>query len=219
MVSNFIQGYAKCIPLFILITFLSFPSLVWSSGENTGQITIVKGEATCTRPGVAVARKLAAGSVIQVADTLETDSDSRLQLLLSDDSVINMSGGTVLRISQYSFDPAKSRRTAVVSIKKGTARFILHEQRKDNSRFRIETGQALIDVSIADMLVEVAGQQTKIVTFSGSVVARNNYKLAIGYARVGENSYSIVRDKTPPSIPVLISPQQRRRYIKDVDLF
>lgn len=215
MISILFPGGAKSIPLFILIALLIFPHITWASGESTGTVTRVQGDVLCTRPGVAGFFKLKAGSVVQVADTLETGDDSRLQLLLSDDSVINMSAATVLRISQFSYDRGKNRRTAVVSIKKGTARFILHDERKDGSGFRIETGQALMQASIADVVVEVAAQQTGIFTLSGNVGVRNSSKLVIGYVQVGENSSSIVREKTPPSATALIPPQQRRRYIRD----
>ena len=209
------KGGIKFIPLFILIVLLTFPPITWSSDKNIGTVVRAQGDVHCTRPGVAGFLKLKVGSVVQVADTLETGRDSRLQLLLSDNSVINMSAATVLRISQYSFDREKSRRTAVVLIKKGTARFILHEARKDGSALRIETGQAMIQASIADMVVEVGGQQTGIFTLSGNVGARNISNLVIGNVRIGENYCSMIREKAPPSVPTLLSPQQRRSYIRD----
>lgn len=116
---------------------------------------------------------------------------------------------------KYSFDREKSRRTAVVLIKKGTNRFILHEARKNGSALRIETGQAMIQASIADMVVEVGGQQTGIFTLSGNVGARNSSNLVIGKVRIGENYCSMIREKAPPSVPTLLSPQQRRSYIRD----
>ncbi|MFA7062331.1 MAG: FecR family protein [Pedobacter sp.] len=179
----------------------------------------VQGDVLCTRPGVAGSIKLKAGSFVRVADTLESGKESRLQMLLSDNSVINMSAGTVLRINQYSFERGKSRRTAVVSIKKGKARFILHEARKDGSLFRIETGNALIQTSTADLVVEVGGQQTGICTLSGNVGAHNSSNLVIGNVRLSENTCSIIREKAPPSAPSLLSPQQRRSYIRDGYLF
>lgn len=213
------QRRATAPVLSFLVAWLCFSPPAWSWGESVARVTRVRGEVLCSRPGMGGARRLTTGSPVQVADTLESGANSRLQLLLNDDSVISISPGAVVRISQFSFDRGNNRRSAVVTIIRGAVRFIVQGEHRDGSSFRIQAGQTLVQTAQADLVVEAAGKQTVICVLSGSAGVRNSSNLVIGNVRVGENSCSLVGEKSPPTNPTPISAQQRGRYIRDARTF
>ena len=188
-------------------------------GEHAGKISAAMGEIVCRRPGVAGVRTLKNGDTVQVADLLEVGKNGRMQILLSDETVIAAMPGSILRISQYSFERDKSRMSAVVSLKQGTARFILYRERKGGASLKIETEQALIQTSRADAVVVASGPETELFVLAGSASVRNSSNLLVGNVRAGENQSVIVKAKTPPSTPSVIPLQQRRKFIKDARQF
>lgn len=188
-------------------------------GEHAGKISVATGDNVCRRPGVAGVRTLKSGDTVQVADLLEIGKNGRIQILLSDETVITAMPGSILRISQYSFERDKNRMAAVVSLKQGTARFILYRERKGGASLKIETGQALIQTSRADAVVAASGSQTELFVLAGSATVRNSSNLQVGNVRVGESQSVVVQSKTPPSTPSVIPLQQRRKFIKDARQF
>lgn len=187
--------------------------------DVAGKITSIRGENVCRRPGVAGVRTLKNGDAVQVADLLEVGKNGKIQLLLSDGMVITVMPGSILRISQYSFESDKSRMSAVMSLKQGMARFILYKELKGGSSLKIETGQALIQTSRADIVVAASEAQTELFTLAGSAGVRNSSNLLVGNVRVGENQSVVVPTKTPPSTPSVIPLQQRRKFTKDARQF
>jgi len=165
------------------------------------------------------------------ADTLETAADSRLQLRLTDGAVVNISPGSGLRISQYAFTKENMRRSTVINLLQGTARFFVQNpdelqvskipqlQRTEGSRFLIETSQAQIEFSKADVVVETNPEISTVYTLAGSVTVRNSSKLIVGTTLVGENLAVIVRPKNAPTVPSIIPQQQRRIFIRDAHQF
>jgi ferric-dicitrate binding protein FerR (iron transport regulator) len=166
-----------------------------------------------------------------VADTVETAANARLQLRLTDGAVINISPGSGLRISQYSFSKNILRRSAMINLLHGSARFFVQNpgkilvaksaqsQQTEGSRFSIETGQAIIEAWEADVVVEASSEKSSVCSLAGSVNVRNRSNLIIGNVSVGENLTSVVRPKEPPTVPSILTQQQRRVYTKDARQF
>jgi ferric-dicitrate binding protein FerR (iron transport regulator) len=172
-----------------------------------------------------------------VADRLETAADARLQLRLPDGAVINISSGSAIRISQYAYTRSSMRRTAVVNLLQGSARFYLQDPwevhanktmqsagnrqnvrtklpEREGSRFIIETDQAMVETGEADVVVEADAGKSTIYTLGGSVSVRNRSDLVVGVSSVEENLSVIVRPKAAPTDPAIIPEQQRRRLTR-----
>lgn len=189
------------------------------ASETYGRITSVRGEAVCKKQGYSTVRSLKSGDSLQVADLLETGKSGKIQILLSDETLITIMPESALRISQYSFENDKNRMSLVASLKRGSARFVLYKERKGGASIKIETDQALIQTSRADMVVAASGQQTELFIIAGSAGVRNNSNLVIGNVRVGENQSVVVHAAKPPTSPSVIPMQQRRRFNKDARQF
>jgi ferric-dicitrate binding protein FerR (iron transport regulator) len=187
--------------------------------ESIGRITSVSGDVLCTRPGVFTGQILKNGDTIQVADLVETGKTSKVELLLTDESLIHIMPGSTLRISQYAYQRTTNRRSAVAAVKRGTVRFFFAKELAGGSSLTIETDQALIQASQADVIVTESDRRTELFTLAGSIGIRNSSKLVVGNVRAGENQSVVVEAKLPPTNPSAIPLPQRRKFTKDARQF
>jgi hypothetical protein len=211
------EGVKSALLLFSAV--IMFSAVNAGAAEISGTVVAVKGDVHCRRQGFAAVRTVRIGDAVQVADLLETGKTGKMQLLLSDETLITIMPESALRISQYSFDRDVNRMSLVASLKQGRARFVLYKERKGGASLKIETDQALIQTSRADIVVAASGQQTEIFTIAGSAGIRNSSNLVVGNVRVGENMSVVVHAAKPPTSPSVIPMQQRRRFIKDARQF
>ena len=205
--------------LLLFCAALQFVATDALSADIAGRITSVIGDVECRSVGIAAVRTLKNGDPVHVADQLDTGKNGKIQVLLNDESLITIMSASSIRISQYHFERDKSRMSAVVALKQGSARFILFRERKKGSSLIIETDQAMIQTSRADLVVTASGQLTELFTLAGSVGVRNSSNLVVGNIRVGENQFVTVQAKTPPTNPTVIPLLQRRKFIKDARKF
>lgn len=216
----------------LFLIFLLFGSVaIASASDDAAVVTVVSGKAISRRPGQEGTRHLKRGDAVLAADTVETGSDARLQLRLADGAVINILPASSLRISQYAFTKNTMRRSAVINLLQGSARFFVQQpdkqlrskisqlERTEGSRFVIETSQAQIDSWEADVVIETDPEKSTVYTLGGGVTVRNRSNLVVGTTRVGENLSVIVVSKKAPTIPSIIPQEQRRIFVRDARLF
>ncbi|MBI4653452.1 MAG: FecR domain-containing protein [Nitrospirae bacterium] len=184
-----------------------------------GKLILIDGTVTIKRTGLEKAVAAKEGDDISVTDILQTGKDSRAQIVFTDDSVINMSSEAGLRVNQYVYDSVSNRRKAVVKVLKGKTRFVIHKYRSRGSGFTVETDKALVTANIADFVVAVLPAETEVAVLDSGVSVKNISFLTVGVIRLSVNQKTIVKEKTPPSQPSVITLQQRRAYIKDVHNF
>ncbi len=204
--------------LLLLLSLALLPGELCASGEVTGRMTLVRGEVNVRRPGSEKPVPMHAGDMLYVGDLLQTGRDAGAQVVLTDESVVNVSSRTSLRMNQYAFDPRIHRRTAVAKVLEGRARFIVHKQQKESS-FKIETAHVLAVFSYADLVVSAKADESAVAVLDGGVSVKNSSELIVGQVRLGDNQTTVVRAKTPPAIPTVLTSQQRRIYSKDAKYF
>ena len=187
--------------------------------DGAGKVTVVRGDAVCRRVGVSTPRTVKNGDFVLVADLIETGKNGKVQILLSDDTVVDLMPGSGVRISQYSYDREKSRRSAVATVKQGTVHFMIYKELRGGSSFTVETEHALVQTALADLVVVTSNQQTELYTLAGYSSIRNSSNLVVGNISAGENQYVVVRAKIPPTPPAVIPSLQRRKFIKDARQF
>ena len=130
---------------------------------------------------------------------------------------MNLGPGSAVRVNQYSFDEASGRRTTIVRVIEGKTRFVVYKLRSPGSSFRIDTGNALIvPGGFADLVVLTSPGRTDVAVLDHGLNVRNSLPYVIGNVNVGVNQLTVVKEKEPPSMPVVISPQERKEWLKDV---
>lgn len=195
------------------------PKDALSLEDAVGRLTVIDGSVTVSKTGVEKSFPVRVGDKIFVGDVMKTGKDSRAQIVLAADFSVNMSAGTALRINQYAFETKKNRRTAIVKVLEGRARFVVFGERNNESSFRVETAHAAINARIADFVAVVSPGETTIAVLDGGVNVKNVSYLTVGEVGLGTNQKTVVKEGISPSEPSSITSQQRRSYNKDVHHF
>lgn len=120
--------------LLILAVFL-FPADNLAADTAIGKLTVVQGTVTVKKSGVEKAVAVGEGDSVSVGDVLQTGKNSGAQLVFTDDSLVNMSSDTAVRVNQYIYEPGKNRRKAIVKILGGKTRFVIYRKGALNQYF------------------------------------------------------------------------------------
>jgi ferric-dicitrate binding protein FerR (iron transport regulator) len=204
--------------LFLLLSLAFLPDDALSAGEAAGKLALVYGSVAIQKTGVDKVLPARAGDTLFVGDLLKTTTDSGARAVLADDSSVTLSSGTAVRINQYSFEAGTKRRTAVVKVLNGRARFVVKQQHKD-SLFKVETEHALIAAGTADFAIVASPGETAVNVLDGYLSVRNISYLTVGEVDLGPNQSSVVKSKVQPSRPAVITFEERRKFIRDAKHF
>lgn len=98
-------------------------------------------------------------------DKLRTDSDSRADLTLHNQSVLRLSQDSRITLQQ-----AKKERNALLDFFKGAAHFLSREPRS----LKVRTPNMTAGVRGTELLLEVEGETTSLTIFEGEVLASND---------------------------------------------
>jgi ferric-dicitrate binding protein FerR (iron transport regulator) len=193
------------------------PPFASSAESAIGAITALRGSAVIKRPGAGDPFPASVGTAVLVGDVVETRSDSAVQLSLTDESFMNVAAGSAVRVNQYSFDQMSNRRTTIIRVLEGRVRFVVFRLRSGDSSFRVEADKALMTAGgLADFVVMCAQGQAVIAVLGSSLNVRNALPYVIGNVNVGVNQRTIVKEKSPPTVPEVISPMERKEYLKEL---
>jgi len=191
---------------------------LFAADDRAGIVTKVRGQITARKTGEDKASTLRAGDAIVVGQIIQAAKGAAAQLVLTDDSVIHMLPGTTLQISQYTFSSGENRRSAVIKVIDGSARFVVYKRRSDDSRFAVTSDHASIFAWVSDFFVTVSGNETEVANVGPSLGVKNISQFTVGRVQLGTNQRSFIANKKPPSQPSTITPEQRRKYLKDAEI-
>lgn len=181
-----------------------------AAGEPAGAFVVVEGEVVVIKPGFDNAVPARTGDPVLVGEILKAGAGGKAKILLADESLLLIHPRSTLRLNQYAFDPAGSRRTARIQLLEGRGRFIVGRQRFQKSLFSVETAHAAIGAGPADFTLEVAAEESSVAVIDGSVSAKNISNLIVGTANVQTNQRVVITGKSPPTQPEAITAGQRR---------
>ncbi|MFH1991801.1 MAG: FecR domain-containing protein, partial [Pseudomonadota bacterium] len=189
---------------------------VLDADGSAAKITKVQGRVTIKRTGTESITTLKTGDGISAGDLLDCARNSLAQLVFTDDSVVIVWPGAALRVNQYSYAPDINRRSAIIKVLGGQARFIVYKPRM-NSRFVVQTEHVSLNISRHDIVLMVSPTQTEIANIGSPLDVKNISALAVGTVRLDTNQQTVVKAKTPPSQPANVTSEQRRKYIRDAN--
>jgi len=199
------------------LVVLSFPPIVLSAEPDIGSITAARGSVILKRPGAEGPITVKAGVAFKVGDVVEAGENSTVQLTLTDDSFMNLAPNAAVRVNQYSFDHSSNRRTTIIRVIEGKTRFVIYKLRSPGSSFRVEAGNTLVTTGgFADFVVLALPGRSEVVALESSLNVRNTLPYVVGNVNVGVNQRTIIREKASPIVPVIIAPQERKEWLKDV---
>ena len=92
-----------------------------NAGDLAGKVSRMRGVAVADRGGAQVT--LIEGAVIYTEDVLTTGEDGRLEITLSDDTLLTLGENANLTVDAFVFEPDASKGTALLTVVKGAFRF------------------------------------------------------------------------------------------------
>ena len=206
-------------PYFLITVLLCcFTGHLFAADDSAGIVTKVRGQVTARKTGDEKTASLRAGDAIAVGQILQAAKGAAAQLVLTDDSVIHVLPGTTLQVSQYTFSADENRRSAVIKVIDGSARFVVYKRRSNDSWFAVISDHVRIGVGFCDFFIKVSGKVTEVANIGPSFGIENISQFTVGRVQLGTNQRSIVAEKEPPSQPSTITPEQRRKYLKDAEI-
>jgi hypothetical protein len=141
-----------------LMFLLALSVLSWGAeGKPIGSITAIEGEVWLAHRGDKASYPAMLGDPIYLKDHIQTEKDSRVQILLQDESLLNLAENTAIQITEHIYSPEENRRLVVIQVLMGRVRGIVGRYFTDpGSRYIISTPTDTIEVEHGHFVVDAA---------------------------------------------------------------
>lgn len=143
----------------MIVTLLGMVLLAaFVQAEPIGMIVAIQGRAVAVDSGGA-SRTLAMKSDIALNDTIKTEADSRVQIMMLDDSLVSIGASSEMTIDEYVYNPADASDNAFgASLGKGVFRTVTGKITDMNpERFNVKTRRATIGIRGCDLGFDTTG--------------------------------------------------------------
>ncbi len=137
------------------------PGFEPGEGPIIGNLQMVQGDVLVFHRGESIAYKLQKDNPLYTGDTLITGDRSRANALLNDRSVISLAANSKLVIDESFYDPQEEKRSSLLSLLFGKARFIVAKLRGD-SRYAINTPTAVCGLRGSDLALAVLPEENDV---------------------------------------------------------
>lgn len=147
--------------LLILFTTLTLTACLVQA-DSIGMVVALQGGATAS--GAGGTRELAIQSDIMLNDTIQTGPQSRLQIMLNDDSLLAQGENSEMTIDEYVYNPAQASDNAFgAKLGKGLFRTVTGKITDLNpDRFKVKTARATIGIRGCDLGFDIGPSQDNI---------------------------------------------------------
>ena len=145
-----------CVVALVGFLFLLSASVpLWGAeGQPIGSITAVEGEVWLGHEGEKALYPAMLGDSVYLKDHMQTEKDSRVQILFDDESLLNLAENTTMQITEFVYSPEKSWRSSVFRVVMGKVRGIVGRYFGGGSKYRISTPTAIIGVRGTHFIVD-----------------------------------------------------------------
>jgi hypothetical protein len=168
------------------------------------------------------------GDAVFIGDTVKTAEGVRVQLVLSDNSIITIAPNSAVQLKGYIVDRDRGKRNSVLRSMKGTVRFVIAkffkpqdggtEKKWKESNVTIEAQNVVAGVRGTDLAVSTGESETEIAVFDGAVNVRHSSPFHKGAVTVGADQLSQVKKDSSPGQPEALSQQRRDALMKATTL-
>ena len=177
--------------------------------ERVGAVASLEGQAQARHRGAPEDVALAAGADVLLGDRLRTLADSRLKVLLRDESVLTLAADSELTVDEQSVGAAP---TSALSLAAGAVRAVVSPgYRASGARFEVETPTAVAGVrgTTFQVTYDATGEVTEVLGVEGIVLVRARADAGGRRAvRIGPNQLTRVPRHGFPTKPRTLSRTQ-----------
>jgi hypothetical protein len=204
-----------------LLFFLSVSAPSWAVNcKPIGSITAIEGEVYVWHKGETHAPPAESGDLICLYDHIQTEKDSRVQILFDDESLLNLAENTTMQITEYVYSPEK--RSSVFRLLVGKVRAIVGRYFPGaGSRCEIHTPTAIIGVRGTHFVVDATfTDETTVVCFDTSrdLAVRNIRDDVAGEVILTGGLMTKVLEGQPPTIPLKATEDLMMRLLRDTQV-
>jgi hypothetical protein len=210
-------------PVVLLAFFIvaaSFSNTVLAQGQPIGKVTTLTGAVEVRHQGETEWAALKLNDSISFMDTVRTQENSRTQILMEDDSLLNLGEGAELTIREHIYQPDRDRRSSLFSLASGKIRVLVGKVfASEDSSFGVETPTSVIGIRLTQFIVWVASPElTTVVTLDGEVLAKNIRPDLICEEIVAKNYSSQIARDACPTLPEQLPAEEMERILLDTDV-
>jgi hypothetical protein len=205
---------SRHLPLALIMLWITGPGAAAPAGAQpaaVGTVEAVVGEAAVTRQGAAQA--LAVGAQLFEGDRIRTAAGGRLQLRLSDGSVLSCGEATELTLSRALYAPERDRRLVVLRVPLGIVRAVV-DLLVPRSVFEMHTDTAVISARGTEWITEAQPAATATVALEGQVAVRNVDPAVPGAVTLGPGEGVTVETGASPPPPTVWGDARRNAFIE-----
>jgi len=212
----------------LLTLALSLPAAV--QAQVVGRVTQVEGRVDLLKGGKLPATPAKVDESVQTGDVLRTKSLSRAQLTFMDSTVITVAPESRLAIEEYLFEPAKSKRSAVLQLFQGLAHVVVAKiLQVEQPDFIIKTHTAVLGVRGTELGVRLAPNSSTILNFKGITRVANIFpevgnlrfkraqKVAFSFPPAAVDCYDMegttVFAGLPPTMKVKLTIEDQKQFM------
>jgi FecR protein len=158
-----------------------------------------------------ISRRLKLKSVIFEGDVIVTADPDFIQLMLKDNSTVNIGGGAKLTLKEFIFHPGLEVRKAIFELQQGRIRTLVTGHFEGDSTYEINTPLGVAGVIGSEIIVEHRRGRTVIVNLRGKIYGRRvNSTININ---VPEGHRLVFDEMGIPSRPEKLDEKTLRRLI------
>jgi hypothetical protein len=178
-----------------LLALVAAPPTVAQQDRAVGQVVERSGAVNVLRQGVA--RALAPGDAVLVADLVVTGAGSRVTIEFADRALLTVGPRTQVDISQYVVRPDEGLFRGVLSLISGIVRVAFFADDRD-SALEVRTRTAVASVRSTEWIVDLTPAGTAVLAIDGQVAVRG---LAGGEVVLGPGEGTDVAPGAAPTAP------------------
>ncbi len=197
--------------------FLSvvIPVRAFAQPVPAGNIAAIAGNASIVRQGASVEPET--GAPVYGDDAITTGNTGKMRILFVDNSVISIGPNARINIDRYVSTPSK--RSVLLSMVRGKARFLISKISNILNTYDIHTVTAIIGIRGTDFVIDASdGQKTAVYVINGSVNLQNIKQGALNPVMITTGKMSTVRAGRSPSLPENYSPAVLQQLLNEIIL-
>ena len=158
--------------ILFLVLVLTLPQ--GASAEAVGRLTEVQGRVDLLKGGKLPATPVKVGDAVEPGDVLRAKSLSKAQITFLDNTTLTMSPESRIAIDEYTFDPAKQKRSVLLEVFHGAVLAVVSKiYQTEQPDFVIKSHTAIMGIRGTEVGMRLTPNDTTILNFHGWTTVAN----------------------------------------------
>jgi hypothetical protein len=201
----------------VVVVLVLLCAVARGRAQEVGAVAAREGTAEIGRAGAWTAAE--PGAAVQLGDTLRTGAPGRLQVVLRDDSVLNLGENTELVVDRQVFDPDRRHYQSLLSLIRGKVRAVVSDlYREPQAAFEVETTAAVAGVRGTEFVMthDPTAAVSEVVGVRDAVAVHGVRDRKRGVL-VSVQELTVIRRGQAPTTPRRLDDELFRQYLRGLE--